>query len=214
MFHVDVFYLHINQYIDKFKKYFCAYLLFEIIWLLCIFVITTYTHMEVMNLPSWYSVFYPQHHVFFFLLEGYSLYFMSFIFPAKRHILLLFMYFYVMIIMWVNVGYSRYFDAYMPFSLYTEFNNLNGLLPNIKDAVEKSDFVFVVCGFIVIFAYYFWGRRAKLRSSSVLPSISLALLLLSFLMYFKSIKDEHNFLEKHFVELNDKRTIWDTMVNR
>ena len=184
------------------------------IWLLCIFTIITYTHMEVMNLPSWYSVFFPQHHVFFFLLEGFSLYFISFLFPPKRHVLLLFLYFVSMIILWINVGYSRYFDAYMPFSLYTEFNNLNGLLPNIKDAVEKTDFIYVVCSLIVLFSYRIWGRCEKTRISILIPLLSLALLLLSFLPYFKSIQDEHIFLQKHFVELNDKRTIWDTMVNR
>ena len=121
------------------------YTLYEAIIILCLFANIIYTHYVIMDLWKWYYIIYPTSHICFFLFEGFSIYFLSFLFPKKRQVLLLILYFIATLALWINVGYSRYFDTYMPLSLYTEFNNLNGLLPNIKDAIETSDFVFFDC---------------------------------------------------------------------
>lgn len=167
-----------------------------------------------MDLWKWYYIIYPTSHICFFLFEGFSIYFLSFLFPRKRQFILLILYFIATLVLWINVGYSRYFDTYMPLSLYTEFNNLNGLLPNIKDAIETSDLFFFITSIIAFFAYKGLGKKPKPRYEFLLPGICLSLLLGSFIIHFQSVKKDHDHLAEHFQELNDKRTIWDTMIER
>lgn len=203
-----------NSIISKIKIFFSIYLLFEVICMFCIYANIIYTHTVIMALPSWYYIFYPEAHIFFFILEGCLIYFISYIYPPKRHIILLLVYFISTMILWINVGYSRYFNTYMPLSLYTEFNNLNGLLPNIYDAIDKYDLFFLINSLIIVGAFFFFGKKEKPIKCFLLPSIFVVMLLFSFLLYYQSIKKEHDFLAEHFVELNDNRTVWDTMVTR
>ena len=196
------------------KSFLNKYILYEVTILLCLFANIIYTHSVIMDLWKWYYIIYPTSHICFFLFEGFSIYFLSFLFPRKRQVLLLILYFIVTLALWINVGYSRYFDTYMPLSLYTEFNNLNGLLPNIKDAVETSDLFFLITTVIAFFAYKRLGKSPKPRYGFLLPYICLSLLLGTFIIHFQSVKKDHDHLAEHFQELNDKRTIWDTMVER
>ena len=131
------------------NKFTNRYIIFEIAWIVCIFANIIYTHTTIMHLNKWHHVIYPTSHICFLLFEGFSFYFLSFIYPKRRNIILLLLFYIITIILWINVGYSRYFDTYMPLSLYVEFNNLNGLLPNIKDAIEKSDLFFLVTSIII-----------------------------------------------------------------
>ena len=196
------------------KSFLNKYTLFEVTIILCLFANIIYTHSVIMDLWKWYYIIYPTSHICFFLFEGFSIYFLSFLFPKKRQVLLLILYFIATLALWINVGYSRYFDTYMPLSLYTEFNNLNGLLPNIKDAIETSDFVFFITSAIAFFAYKRIGKSPKPRYGFFLPSICFFLLLGTFVIHFQSVKKDHDHLAEHFQKLNDKRTIWDTMVER
>lgn len=47
-----------------------------------------------------------------------------------------------------NILYSRYFGTYMPFSLYLEFNNLNGLSSNVIEALNLYD-IFVILPLLI-----------------------------------------------------------------
>lgn len=190
------------------------YTLYEVTIILCLFANIIYAHSVIMDLWKWHYIIYPTSHICFFLFEGFSIYFLSFLFPKKRQVLLLILYFIATLALWINVGYSRYFDTYMPLSLYTEFNNLNGLLPNIKDAIEASDLFFFITSVIAFFAYKKIGKSPKPRYGFLLPGICLSLLLGTFIIHFQSVKKDHDHLAEHFQELNDKRTIWDTMVER
>lgn len=196
------------------KSFLNKYILYEVTIILCLFANIIYTHSVVMDLWKWYYIIYPTSHICFFLFEGFSIYFLSFLFPKKRQVLLLTLYFIATLALWINVGYSRYFDTYMPLSLYTEFNNLNGLLPNIKDAIETSDLFFLITSVIAFFAYKRLGKSSKPQYGFLLPGICLSLLLGTFIIHFQSVKKDHDHLAEHFQELNDKRTIWDTMVER
>ncbi len=196
------------------KSFLNKYILYEVIIILCLFANIIYTHSVIMDLWKWYYIIYPTSHICFFLFEGFSIYFLSFLFPRKRQVLLLILYFTVTLALWINVGYSRYFDTYMPLSLYTEFNNLNGLLPNIKDAIETSDLFFFITSAIAFLAYKRIGKHPKPQYVFLLPGICLTLLLGTFIIHFQSVKKDHDHLAEHFQELNDKRTIWDTMVER
>lgn len=190
------------------------YILFECIIVICLFANILHTHQAIMHLPRLHHCIYPTSHIFFLLFEGFSIYFLSFLYPKRREILLLILYLLTTLILWINIGYSRYFDTYMPLSLYTEFNNLNGLLPNIKDAIEIEDSFFLITSIITIFAYLLYGRKVKTRDAYILPSMFMIILFLAFIKHYKSVKNDHDHLTNHFKELNDQRTIWDIMVDR
>jgi len=190
------------------------YTFYDIIIILCIFANVIYTHQEIMHLPKWYHVIYPTSHICFLLLEGCTAYFLSFLYPKRRNVVLLFLFFIITIVLWINVGYSRYFDTYMPLSLYTEFNNLNGLLPNIKDAIERSDFLFIITSIIAIAAYKTFAQTPKPKKGYILPLILFGITLLTFYHHYQSVKSDHDHLAEHFKDINDQRTIWDTMVDR
>ncbi len=190
------------------------YILFEIITISCLFANILHTHQVIMHFSRWYHSIYPTSHLFFLLFEGFSIYFISFLYPKRREILLCILFFITTLVLWINVGYSRYFDTYLPLSLYTEFNNLNGLLPNIKDAIELSDIFFLVSSTIVITAYTFFGKKHKSRYAYLLPCFLAFILGIAFVEHYKNVKKDHDHLAEHFKELNDQRTIWDTMADR
>jgi len=189
-------------------------IIYEITLIVCIFSNIIHTHQVIMHLPKMHYVIYPTSHVFFLLLEGLSIYYIAFIVPKKREALLLFLYFIYSIILWINVAYSRYFDTYMPLTLYGEFNNLNGLLPNIIDAFEWNDLFFVITGSLVITTYFICKDEKKTKLEKILPIAIGVVLFISFTHYFYSIKKDHDHLAEHFKDLNDQRSIWETMMDR
>ena len=198
---------NISHYISK-------YTIFEILVILCLFVNILHTHQEIMHFSRLHHAIYPSSHLCFLLFEGFSIYFLSFIAPKCRHHLLLFLYFIATIILWINVAYSRYFDTYMPLTLYGEFNNLKGLQANIIDAFEWSDFYFVATSIIAIMAYRMFGKTPKPKYGYCLAVIFASLLMTTFTSHYHSVKKDHDHLVEHFKELNDQRTVWDIMVDR
>lgn len=77
------------------------------------------------------------------------------------------------IIAYCNILYYRYFGIYMPLSLYTEFNNLNGLSDNIVEAFKLKDLFLLVpmiCG-TVLYRYiptsYSFRRSACFYSTCI-----------------------------------------------
>lgn len=198
----------------KIKNLLNNYILFEVITILCLFANILHTHQVIMHYSKWHHSIYPTSHLFFLLFEGFSVYFLCYLYHKRREILLCIFFYIATIVLWINVGYSRYFDTYMPLSLYTEFNNLNGLLPNIKDAIEFGDLFFGATTTIVTIAFILFGRKEKPSKAYILPSILALILCLVFIIHFNSIKKDHDHLAEHFKELNDQRTIWDTMVDR
>lgn len=198
----------------KIKSLLNNYILFEVITVLCLFANILHTHQAIMHYSRWHHSIYPTSHLFFLLFEGFSIYFLSFVYPKRREILLCILFYIATIVLWINVGYSRYFDTYMPHSLYIEFNNLNGLLPNIKDAIEWSDIYFFITSSIVTTTYFIFGKKHKSRYTYILPLLFVLFLGLAFIGYYKNVKKDHDHLAEHFKELNDQRTIWDTMADR
>lgn len=61
------------------------------------------------------------------------------------------------LLVWVNVGYSRYFGTYLPFSLYTAAGNLRGFTANIWAGIGRSDLVMLATTTVVTGAYL-WQR--------------------------------------------------------
>lgn len=199
---------------NSISSYISKYTIFEIVVILCMFVNILHTHQEIMHFSRLHHAIYPSSHLCFLLFEGFSIYFLSFIIPKRRHQLLLFFYFIATIVLWINVAYSRYFDTYMPLTLYGEFNNLKGLQANIIDAFEWSDSYFVVTSILASIAYRMFGKRPKPKYGYYLAVIFTSLLMISFTIHYNSVKKDHDHLVEHFKELNDQRTVWDIMIDR
>jgi len=199
---------------NSISSYISKYTIFEIVVILCMFVNILHTHQEIMHFSRLHHAIYPSSHLCFLLFEGFSIYFLSFIIPKRRHQLLLFFYFIATIVLWINVAYSRYFDTYMPLTLYGEFNNLKGLQANIIDAFEWSDSYFVVTSILACIAYRMFGKRPKPKYGYYLAVIFTSLLMISFTIHYYSVKKDHDHLVEHFKELNDQRTVWDIMIDR
>lgn len=196
------------------SNYISKYTIFEIVVILCLFVNILHTHQEIMHFSRLHHAIYPSSHLCFLLFEGFSIYFLSFTIQKYRQRLFLFLYFIATIVLWINVAYSRYFDTYMPLTLYGEFNNLKGLQANIIDAFEWSDLYFVVTSIIAIVAYRLFGKTPKPKYGYFLAVISACLLMISFTSHYRSVKKDHDHLVEHFKELNDQRTVWDIMIDR
>lgn len=196
------------------SNYLSKYTIFEIVVILCLFVNILHTHQEIMHFSRLHHAIYPSSHLCFLLFEGFSIYFLSFIIPKRRHSLFLFLYFISTIVLWINVAYSRYFDTYMPLTLYGEFNNLKGLQANIIDAFEWSDLYFIVTSIIAMVAFRIFGKTPKPKHGYCLTVIFVCLLMITFTNHYYSVKKDHDHLIEHFKELNDQRTVWDIMIDR
>lgn len=182
------------------------YVLFVAILLLCSIINFVYMHCSVFDLNSIIDYRYNHSSHLFVLIDLAVVYTLFFL--IKRRIYILFIpYIVVMLIAWINVGYSRYFHTYMPFSLYSATENLNGLTANIIDAINLSDTIFAVTGGIVILSYVILCKGNRYKHSYI-PIISLYILIffacIPFLKY--NIKEKER-LATHFQELNDHRSL-------
>ena len=195
----------------KLKILIKKYVFVEMIVLICIFTNIIYTHATIMQI-EWQYVFYPTIHIGFILFEVSIIYFISLAFGKWRWHLFIFLYYIETIILWINVGYSRYFNTYLPLSLYNEYNNLNGLLPNIIDAIEYNDILFLITTIIVTVSYI--KKLSKPHYHYIIPLIFAFTIVAFQIPYYSSIIQERNRLREHFSELNDHRSTWDVIKYR
>ena len=197
----------------KLKMLTNKYVLGELIILICILVNFIYTHATIMQV-GWQYVFYPTIHIGFILFEVSFIYFFSLAFGKWRWHSFIVLYYIETIVLWINVGYSRYFNTYLPLSLYNEYNNLNGLLPNIIDAIEYNDILFFITTVIVTVSYNIIKKLPKPHYHYIYPLILILTIVTFQIPYFSSMIQERNRLREHFSELNDHRTTWDVIKYR
>ena len=81
-----------------------------------------------------------------------------------------------------NILYCRYFGTYMPFSLYLEFNNLNGLSNNIVEALTFYD-VLIILPLLVGLFLYKYIRNSFSYKCSVLFYFSCILIMFMFMCF-------------------------------
>ena len=188
-------------------------ILYDVVWIVCVFINIFYTHATIMQLPNWKHVFFPESHIGFLMLEGLIPYLLSYIYIRRKNQILLIVFYFTTIYLWANIGYSRYFSIYLPITLYTEFNNLNGLLPNIIDAMEKTDNILFFTCILVTITY----KRTILYTNKkpfFLPFIFTILTVSALIFHYHSVKLEHNHLTEHFKDINDQRNVWDIMLDK
>ncbi len=190
-------------------------ILFDILSLICIFANIIHTHQEIIQFTRPWYVLYPSSHVCFLIFEGSFVYFLSFIWPKRRHLLLLILYYITTIILWINVAYFRYFDTYMPLTLYGEFNNLKGLLPDIINSFKCNDFFFAITTCFITIAYKKCKKSSTmLKQHYILPTILVVTLLISFAHHYNGIRKDYDYISEFFKDIDDKRTTWDIFVDR
>lgn len=156
-------------------------------------------------------ILYPFDHISFLLVEILIFYLVSYLFRKWRWNIFLLLYYFQTIALWINVGYSRYFNTYLPLTLYGEFNNLNGLLPNIIDAIDYHDILYIITSFIVTYLCSILKRKQKQIKSFLIPLVGLLTIIVSSIPYYSSAINERNRLREHFIKLNDNRSTWDVI---
>lgn len=172
-----------------------------------------HTHSEVMNTANLHVIIYPTHHIFFILTDIFIIYLISLVFLKHRYLALLLLYFCATFFMWSNVMYSRYFETYLPISLLGHFENLNGLIPNIVDAISLNDLFFVYTSIIVVVIYVL-QKTNNYQLSKYLLSLLFTLLCVTFFIHYKDVKYEQHLMHDFFKEQNDNRTTLEMMVYR
>ena len=188
--------------------------LFEITTLLCICANVIHTHTCIMGIPKWYYVINPTSHICFLLFDGLLFYFISYIIPKYRKKILLITYFLGTILLWVNVAYSRYFNTYLPPSLYNEFNNLKGLLPNIIDSFEYNDLFFIITSILTVCTFCIDNKNVNYKKFLYLPILVFTFFSISCFHHYLNLKERKDHFIEHFKDINDKRTTWDFILDR
>ena len=186
--------------------------LFELVVIMCALLNMVYLHTEIFKLDLFQ---YRNTHIshLFLIVDLLWIYLIPLCMARKRMSILLIVYLLHTLVIWINVGYSRYFDTYLPLTLYTAFNNLNGLSRNIVDAIELSDCWLALTTILVIFAYtVFCKSKRDERANGLYPIV----LILCGCLYpgFYYVKDslkEQKRLQDHFAELNDHRSLANVM---
>ena len=187
---------------------------YEIISLICIYANIIHTHQEIMHLSKPWHVLYPTSHICFLLTEGFLIYILSFIWPKKRHLLLIILFYLSTIVLWINIAYNRYFDSYMPLTLYNEFNNLEGLLPDIINSFKLNDLFFVFTSGIITFSYILKKGFASIKKSLILVFTILFAIFFTFTHHYNGVRKDHNYIAEFFKDIDDDRTTWDIFIDR
>lgn len=187
------------------------YILFTTIILLCSVINLIYMHYIVFNLDNILDYRYNKTSHLFLLIDLAAVYTLFLL--VKRHIYIYFIpYTIITLIAWINVGYSRYFHTYMPFSLYFATENLNGLASNIIDAISFSDIIFIITSIIVISSYIMLCKVSQYKYSYI------PIILLYITIFFVSIPyiqtniKEKERLALHFQELEDNRSLYEIIL--
>ena len=187
---------------------------YEVICLICIYANIIHTHQEIMHLAKPWHVLYPASHICFLLTEGFLIYALSFIWPKKRHLLLMILFYFSTIVLWINIAYNRYFDSYMPLTLYGEFNNLEGLLPDIINSFKLNDLFFILTSCITTISYIIKKDNSPIQKSIILPVTILFAIFLTFSHHYHGVRKDHNYIAEFFKDIDDNRTTWDIFVDR
>lgn len=185
--------------------------LFISIVLACTIVNIVYMHWTILDINSLFLYSYNFANHTFILIDLIFIYFLCFIFIRKKLYFYLIPYFISLIYLYINILYSRYFNAYLPFSLYLEYNNLNGLTSNVFAAIRLKDYILLLTTIVVVISYYQFARNGSVKNKIIIPLILFSVIGISFTRYYIKEEIENRRLKEHFKELNDNRSVWTTI---
>ena len=117
------------------------------------------------------------------IIDVSFLFFIPLLLIGKKNYLYFIPYTLLCIFVLSNVWYSRYFYTYLPPSLYSEFNNLDGLSDNILAAMRLSDLLIVLTTAIAVLYYLkvqkhikSINRRTRIRFSAIVFGLGASIL--------------------------------------
>lgn len=180
--------------------------LFKVLIFAASFLNLAYVHTQILHVDSLISYLYNPVNITFTLFDLCVVYFLPFLLINKRLYLNLIPYFLLTLIAWIHVGYSRYFNDYLPLGLYNQVQNLNGLSQNLADAIEPSDLLFGLTGAIVVLYYIYFRKRFTLSSGYASLLLVLALLPTGSIAANRLLRTAYA-NQRHFADLNGKKSI-------
>lgn len=113
-----------------------------------------YMHYTILTDRTGLGIFPYIENICFTFIDVCLIFAISSLVIGKRHYLFFVPYGLVAVFITANICYSRYFYNYLPPSLYTEFNNLDGLSANIFSAIKFRDVLLIVSTMVGI--CYYW----------------------------------------------------------
>lgn len=182
--------------------------IFIAVILACSFLNLAYMHVVIGDVqPFWYYR-YNTDSISFVLIDLLFIYLLPLLLVKRKTYIFLALYFFITLIAWINVGYSRYFHTYMPLSLYFATNNLNGLTNNIVDAIEASDVFFFITSSFVVLTFIYQKRNTYTKTVHIYPlSILLLCIIWIGFPFIEKIEKERERQHEHFVELQEHRSL-------
>lgn len=181
-------------------------LTFKLLILAASFLNLTYMHCQILHVHSFISYIYNPVNITFTLFDLCIIYFLPFLFINKRLHLIAIIYFLLTLIVWINVGYSRYFDDYLPVGLYTQIQNLNGLSNNVIDAIQYPDILLGLTSSIIVIYYFYFRQHFPISSRYASLFLLLTLLPTGSIALSRLLKTAYS-NQRHFAELNVKKSI-------
>lgn len=180
--------------------------LFKLLLFAGSFLNLAYMHCQILHVDSLVSYVYNPVNITFTLVDLCVVYFLPFLLINKRLYLNFIPYFLFTLIAWIHVGYSRYFNDYLPAGLYNQVQNLQGLSENLTDAIEPSDIVFGLTSAIILMYYIYFRKNFRLSSSYASLGLLLALLPTGSLATNRLLRTAYA-NQQHFADLNGKKSI-------
>jgi len=185
--------------------------MFIAVVLICTFLNLAYMHITILEIKPFWLYRFIWDSIFFVLFDMLCLFIIPLIAIRKRTWVFLIPYLIITLVVWINVGYNRYYHTYLPTTLYTATENLNGLSRNIIDAIEISD-VFLLFSTLVVIIFF---KLTALQRNRVTHRYPLYIFLSIFFIYSKrylaDISGYRQFWTQHLTEINDKRSITEFM---
>lgn len=127
--------------------------MFVMVVLMCAFLNMAYMHVTVFEVEPAFNYRWNYTSNFFMVCDIAALFIVPLLFVRKRLWIFLVPYFILTLLVWINVGYSRYFDTYLPATMYSSATNLTGLSSSVLAAIEISDLFLLATSLIVVIAY-------------------------------------------------------------
>lgn len=116
--------------------------------------------------------------------------FLPFLLINKRKFIYYFLFISIDLFVLANIWYSRNFNAYLPLSLYFEFNNLSGITDNILASIRFRDIIIPLTSVIALLIVYRKNLSSslKIRFKIILSFIGIAILLVSILLSYYRLR--------------------------
>ena len=143
-------------------------------------------HYSVISDKNEFTPFAHIENLFSSFIDTTLLLAIPFLLINKKKFLYVFIFIFIDLFVLTNIWYSRNFNAYLPLTLYFEFNNLSGLTNNILSSIHFQDIFIPLTSVVILFITYQkysltnFKIRLKVIQTFFICSILLTLILLGY----------------------------------